>query len=87
MVNQKLAWNSVVWCIDHRRSHYKFGIRGHGGRVVTLLPPTSEAGVRFTARLQVGRLAVACPWSAVYSTEPWKKECTGFLCPSNYCNL
>ena len=25
-------------------------IEGHGGRVVTLLPPTSKAGVRFTAR-------------------------------------
>ena len=45
-------------------------IRGHGGRVVTLSPPTSEAGVRFPARPQVGKLVVACRWSAVYSTEP-----------------
>ena len=44
--------------------------RGHGGRVVTLTPPTSEAGVRFPARPQVGKLVVACRWSAVYSTEP-----------------
>ena len=44
--------------------------RGHGGRVVTLSPPTSEAGVRFPARPQVGKLVVACRWSAVYSTEP-----------------
>ena len=44
--------------------------RGHGGRVVTLLPPTSEAGVRFSAQPQVGKLVVACRWSAVYSTEP-----------------
>ena len=44
--------------------------RGHGGRVVTLLPPTSEAGVRFPAWPQVGKLVVACCWSAVYSTEP-----------------
>ena len=43
---------------------------GHGGRVVTLLPPTSEAGVRFPARPQVVKLVVACLWSAVYSTEP-----------------
>ena len=43
---------------------------GHGGRVVTLSPPTSEAGVRFLARPQVGKLVVACRWSAVYSTEP-----------------
>ena len=43
---------------------------GHGGRVVTLSPPTSEAGVRFLARPQVGKLVVACHWSAVYSTEP-----------------
>ena len=32
---------------------------GHGGRVVTLSPPTSEAGVRFPARPQVGKLVVA----------------------------
>ena len=57
---------------------------GHGGRVVTLSPPTSEAGVRFPAWPQVGKLVVACHWSAVYSTEPWQTICTGFLCPSNY---
>ena len=45
-------------------------IRAHSGRVVTLLPPTSEAGVRFLARPEVGKLVVACRWSAVYSTEP-----------------
>ena len=43
---------------------------GHGGRVGTLSPPTSEAGVWFPARRQVGKLVVACRWSAVYSTEP-----------------
>ena len=43
---------------------------GHGGRVVTLSPPTSEAGVQFTALPQVAKLVVACRWSAVYSTEP-----------------
>ena len=43
---------------------------GHGGRVVTLSPPTSEAGVRFPARPHVGELVVACCWSPVYSTEP-----------------
>ena len=42
---------------------------GHGGRVVTLSPPTSEGGVRFPAWPQVGKLVVACRWSAVYSTE------------------
>ena len=47
-----------------------FNKGGHGGRVVTLSPPTSEAGVRFLARPQVGKLVVACRWSAVYSTEP-----------------
>ena len=45
-------------------------IRGHGGRVVTLSPPTSEAGVRFPEWPQVGKLVVTCRWSAVYSTEP-----------------
>ena len=43
---------------------------GHGGRVVTLSPPTSEARVRFLAQPQVGKLVVACRWSAVYGTEP-----------------
>ena len=58
--------------------------RGHRGRVVTLSPPTSEIGVRFPARPQVGKLVVGYRWSAVYSTEPWPTVCTGFLCPSNY---
>ena len=44
-------------------------LRGEG-RVVTLSPLTSEARVRFPARPQVGKLVVACSWSAVYSTEP-----------------
>ena len=44
--------------------------RSHGGRVVTLLPPTSEIGVQIPARPEVGKLVVACCWSAVYSTEP-----------------
>ena len=43
---------------------------GHGGRVVTLSPPTSEAGVRSPSWPEVGKLVVACRWSAVYSTEP-----------------
>ena len=43
---------------------------GHDGRVVTLSPPTSEAGVRSPSRPYVGKLVVACRWSAVYSTEP-----------------
>ena len=43
---------------------------GHGCRVVTLLPPTSKAGLRLPAQPQVGKLVVACRWSAVYSTEP-----------------
>ena len=33
--------------------------------MVTLLPPTSEAGVRFLAWLQVGKLVVACHWFTV----------------------
>ena len=31
-----------------------------------------------------GKLVVACRWSSVYTTEPWRTVCTGFLCPSNY---
>ena len=57
---------------------------GHGGRVATLSPPTSEIGVRFPAQPQVGKLVVAYRWSAVYSTEPWPTVCTGFLCLPNY---
>ena len=45
-------------------------LRGHGGRVATLLPPTSEIGVRFPAQPQVRKLVVACHWSAVYNTDP-----------------
>ena len=47
-----------------------FSGRGHGGRVVTLSLPTSEAGVRSLSQPQVGKLVVAFCWSAVYSTEP-----------------
>ena len=43
---------------------------GQGGRVVTLSPPTSEAGVRSLSQPEVGKLVVAYRWSAVYSTEP-----------------
>ena len=45
-------------------------VGGHGGIVVTLSPPTSEAGVWFMSLPQVGKLVVACHWSAVNSTEP-----------------
>ena len=43
---------------------------GHRGRVVTLSPTTSEAGLRFQARPQVGKLIVACCWSAVTVQNP-----------------
>ena len=48
----------------------QYAERGHGGRVVTLAPTASEPGVRFSALPRVGKLVVACRWSAVYSTEP-----------------
>ena len=35
---------------------------GHGSRVVTLSPPTSEIGVRIPAPPQVGKLVVLCHW-------------------------
>ena len=47
--------------------YLKDKIEGHGGRMVTLSPPTSEAGVWFPVRPQVGKLVVACRWSVVYS--------------------
>ena len=37
--------------------------------MVTLSPPTSEAGGWFPTQPQVGKLVVACCWSAVYSTD------------------
>ena len=37
---------------------------------IPLVDSPSEAGVRSPARPQVGKLVVACRWSAVYSTEP-----------------
>ena len=43
---------------------------GHGDRVVTLSPRTSDVRVQFPALPQLGKLLVACRWSAVYSTEP-----------------
>ena len=56
-------WDHILVCVV-------IFVWGHSGRVVTLSPPTSEAGVRFPARPQVGKLVVACRWLAVYSTEP-----------------
>ena len=55
---------------EHYLLQFNSQIRGHGGRVVTLSPPTSEAGVRSPSWPEVGKLVVACRWSAVYSTEP-----------------
>ena len=54
----------------HQHKAMQGQCRGHGGRVVRLSPATSETGVRFMALPQVGKLVVACHWSAVYSTEP-----------------
>ena len=44
-------------------------LRGHGGSVVTHLPPISEVS-SLNPGPYVGKLVVACRWSAVYSTEP-----------------
>ena len=38
--------------------------------VVTLSPPTSEAGVWFPARPQVGKPVVACRWSGFTVQNP-----------------
>ena len=40
---------------------FKLVIGGHGGRVVILLPPTSEIGIRFPARPQVGNAGSCLP--------------------------
>ena len=49
--------------------HFYLNCRGHGGRVVTLTPPTSEAGVHFPAWPPVGKLVVACRWLAVHNLD------------------
>ena len=51
---KEIAWNPIKL-----NQSIKTIQGGHGGRVVTLPPPTSEAGVRFPARPQVGKLVVA----------------------------
>ena len=57
---------------NHEIEYYPYSLFKyyHGGRVVTLSPPTSEAGVRSPSWPQVEKLVVACRWSAVYSTQP-----------------
>ena len=46
---------------ENLKRHIKTHVhRGYGGRVIILSPPTSEAGVRFPAWPQVGKLVVAC---------------------------
>ena len=54
---------TVVGLVSCREGNFKPKIRGHGGRVVTPSPPTSEARVRFPARPQVGKLVVACQFT------------------------
>ena len=62
---------SAPWIMSVNNFRFFTNIsRGRGGRVVTLSPPTSEAGVRSPSRPYVGKLVLACRWSAVYSTEP-----------------
>ena len=45
--------SNLTFICNGQQSGFKAEMRGHGGRVVTLSPPTSEAGVRFTALPQV----------------------------------
>ena len=68
----RMEWNSLIFMVNLCSLFHgdNINIGGHGGRVVTLSAPTSEARVRSPSRPQVGKLVVACCWSAVYSTEP-----------------
>ena len=68
--NEHLQCSCITVATNHLNQVFQSGKGGHGGRVVTLSPPTSEAGVQFPAWPQVGKLLAACCWSAVYSTEP-----------------
>ena len=52
-VNIIFVQTYIILCIEPG------GGGGHSGRVVTLSPPPSEAGVRFLAWPQVGKLVVA----------------------------
>ena len=74
-----------------------FLIEGHGGRVVTLSPPTSEAGVRFPAQPQVGKLVVAwlktpptpisLTWPPLFNMYQWLKPSLTtifFTCKMSY---
>ena len=67
-VEQDVTTPTLTFCTNEEFLHGL--LRGHGGRVVTLSPPTSEAGVRSPHGLKWGKLVVACHWSAVYSTQP-----------------
>ena len=64
----------IIWIVNGVNRHFAsskdrcYDFK-HEIRLI-FLPSTSEAGVRFPARPQVGKLVVACRWSAVYSTEP-----------------
>ena len=70
LTDQKSILDEIAKFYSTRFAQKDHSPSGYGGRVVTLSPPTSEAGVRSPARPQVGKLVVACCWSAVYSTEP-----------------
>ena len=62
-------YRRFIEVVKYSPSDFISTIGGHGGRVVTLSPPTSAARVR-SPSWPVGKLVVACRWSAVYSTEP-----------------
>ena len=55
---------------DENTCKFSLNIRGPRWQSGNTLASTSEAGVQFPARPQVGKLVVACRWSAVYNTEP-----------------
>ena len=68
--NTKLSM-AHLWC--HQVFYKYFTLNSNLNFMISPLflhDPTPEAGVRFPAWPQVGKLVVACHWSAVYSTEP-----------------
>ena len=71
MTGIKFDMGNIRHTVTTAFSHFSlYMYRGHGGRVVTLSPPTSEVRVRFPTWPQVGKLVVVCRWSAVYNTQP-----------------
>ena len=80
--NMMISWYTLMSLLSSQDQESNLRNRSHGGTVVRHLLPTSENRVQISICPKVGKLVVACLWSAVHSAEPWPTVC--FLHPSNY---